>query len=463
MRLQHLFFVAFLLLVGVTQAAGAKYIFLFIGDGMAQQQRLMAEEYQLKFKKKGLVINSMPYQSLTTTFSANAHVTDSAAAGTAIACGEKTKNGYLCIDPSGTRKLTSVATIAQGCGRKVGIVTSVTINHATPAAFYANQISRNNYYEIGLDLIASDFDYFAGGGMAQHNNTKSPAYQGNLYELAAKNGYTVTSSKADFEALKPGVGKVLARGSGGNLPYVINQADNITLAEFTRKGIELLDNPNGFFMMVEGGAIDHCGHNNDAGAMLHETLAFDDAVQEAFVFAEKKPGQVLIIVTGDHETGGLAIGNKGVTFHEGLELLQYQDRSTDNNGNPACGTFMERVNEESKAKADFNIKDLLPLLVECYGMHPDLPENNPLKLTAEEMKSIEEALARHLDPKNKAKRTLQLAVQSVRDRKAGITWSSTGHTDALVPTTAFGPGAEKFKGFNDNTDIAKIIHAILIE
>ncbi|HOG49285.1 MAG TPA: alkaline phosphatase, partial [Lentisphaeria bacterium] len=95
MRFQHLFFAAFLLLVGATQAAGAKYIFLFIGDGMAQQQRLMAEEYQLKFKKKGLVINSMPYQALTKTFSANAHVTDSAASGTAIACCEKTNNGYL--------------------------------------------------------------------------------------------------------------------------------------------------------------------------------------------------------------------------------------------------------------------------------------------------------------------------------------------------------------------------------
>ena len=121
--------------------------------------------------------------------------------GTAIACGEKTKTA-TCALIRRHRKLTSVASSLKGRGRKFGIVTSVTINHATPAAFYANQISRSNYYEIGLDLIASDFDYFAGGGMAQHN-TKSPASTGNLYEPAAKNGYTVTSSKADFEALKP--------------------------------------------------------------------------------------------------------------------------------------------------------------------------------------------------------------------------------------------------------------------
>ena len=452
-----------LLLASAVEAAGAKAVFLFIGDGMAQQQRLLAEEYQLKMAGTGLAINAMPYQVLTRTFSANAHVTDSAAAATAIGCGEKTKNLCLGMDADGTRKLTSVAKTAKARGRKVGIVTSVTINHATPAAFYANQPSRSNYYEIGLDLIASGFDYFGGGGIAQHDNTKSTAYQGNLYDLAAKNGYAVISSQEDFAALKPGAGKVLARGADGALPYAINRAGNLSLADFTRKGIELLDNPNGFFMMVEGGAIDNCGHNNDAGALLQEMLAFDEAVKVALDFAEKHPGQVLVLVTGDHETGGLTVGNKGIAFHDGLELLQHQKCSTDNNVSTPCGTFMERVKEANQDKPDFAIQDPLPILADCYGLHTDLPDDNPMKLTAEEVKSIAEALARHLDPKNKTKRTLQLAVQEVRDRKAGVTWATTGHTAILVVTSAAGPGAEKVKGFIDNTDIATIIRAALEE
>lgn len=463
MRFLQLALLALILLANTGLAAGAKYIFLFIGDGMALQQRMLAEEYQRKMTGAGLAINAMPYQAPTKTHSASAHVTDSAAAGTAIACGEKTRNQVMGMDATGARKLTSIAKTAQAHGRKVGIVTSVTINHATPAAFYANQPSRNNYYEIGLDLVASGFDYFGGGGVSQPDNTKSAAYQGNIYELAVKNGYAVISGKKDFAALKPGIGKVLARGSDGALPYAINQTGNLSLADFTRKGIELLDNPNGFFMMIEGGAIDYCGHNNDAGALLHEMLAFDDAVQVALDFAEKLHDHVLIVVTGDHETGGLTIGNKGIEFHDGLELLQYQKHSTDNNVSSPVGTFTDRVQEAIRARPDFTMTDLLPILADCYGLRADLPDDHPMKLTAEDLKAVSEALARHLDPKSKARRTLPLAVLDVMNRRTGVTWSTTGHTAMPVITSAIGPGADKFMGILDNTDIAKIIRAILEE
>ena len=150
-----------------TEIQPVKYVFLFIGDGMSFPQRQMAEAYVQKTENRRLKINAMPYQAITATHSANAYITDSAAAGTAIACGVKTNNGTLGLTPDG-EQLESIAELAHKNGRKVGIITSVTINHATPAAFYAHNASRSSDYAIGLDLIASGFDYFGGGGVAKN-------------------------------------------------------------------------------------------------------------------------------------------------------------------------------------------------------------------------------------------------------------------------------------------------------
>ena len=135
-----MFFVFIFLMAIVSQAEeirSAKYVFLFIGDGMSVPQRMLAEEYLRRTENRGLRINAMPYQALTTTFSADSFITDSAAAGTAIACGEKTNNRFLGVTPSGKR-LESIAEAAKKNGRKIGIITSVTLTHATPAAFYAH-------------------------------------------------------------------------------------------------------------------------------------------------------------------------------------------------------------------------------------------------------------------------------------------------------------------------------------
>ena len=440
--------ILFLLFLSVFVLYGKnpKYVFLFIGDGMATPQRMVADEFSRKIGRGQLVINTLPFHATTRTASFSSLVTDSAAAATAIACGEKTKNGRIGMDHTGKKSLESVAYVAQKKGKKVGIVTSVTINHATPAGFYGKRPSRSQYYALGLDLINSGFDYFGGGGVAAHDDKKSPEYKGSIYQLAAQKGYTVTKTKAALTALKPGSGKVLARGADGNLPYNIDRKKDVpSLAEFTAKGIELLDNPNGFFMMVEGGAIDWCGHSNEAAGNLYEVLAFDDAVRVALKFAEKHPAETLIIVTGDHETGGMTMGFAGTGYALYVERLALQKCSV--------GEFARKIKDAQKKNRDFSFEDAKKLLTKNFGFKfsGDI-KKDPMVLKPGEIKALQEAFKQN---------KLHSAARIIINSKAGIGWTSGAHTALPVLTTSQGAKAELFTGFIDNTDIAKKLKTIL--
>ena len=429
-----------------------KYIFLFIGDGMSTPQRMLAEEFSRK-KNNGqkLAINTMKYHATTRTASASHVITDSAASATAIACGVKTTNQFLGMDPK-KQPLESVADLAKKKGMKVGIITTVTLNHATPGGFYAKRPSRRMYYEIGLDLVNSPFDYFGGGGLARNNDKKSPSYKGDLYQLAAGKGFKVVRNNKDFHALRKGSGRVLAAGSSGSLPYAIDRDKNTaipTLAQYTAKGIELLDNPKGFFMMVEGGLIDYCGHGNEGGANLREVLAFDKAVRVALDFAKKHPRETLVIVTGDHETGGMTLGR--ASSSPNFDLLARQKCS--------FSAFHSRIHHARKAakKAgkQLSFKDVQKVMTENFSFKfsKDAGEGT-LLLTAGEIKVLETAFA---------KKRLAYAARDLFNQKTGVGWTTTGHTALPVLTTASGQKAELFQGFIENTDIAIKIKSLLLQ
>ena len=430
-----------------------KYIFLFIGDGMSTPQRMIADEFSRVKEGRQLLMNTLPVQATTRSCSANSLVTDSAAAATAIACGEKTNNGMLGVDPKG-RRLESVAEVAKKNGYRIGIVTSITINHATPGGFYAHQKHRSLGYEIGLDLIDSGFEYFGGGGLGKYADyKKSKNYRGNLYELAAKSGYTVVSTKAELLALRPGCGKVFARGAAGQLPFEIDSDGTVaTLAEFTRKGIELLDNPNGFFMMIEGGTIDSCGHANEAAGNLTEVLGLDKAVRVAMEFAQKHPNETLIIVTGDHETGGMTMGFAGTGYNLYMDRLANQTCSRNE--------FIRRVRKAREAKPDLNYEYVKPMLEKAFGFK--FSGKGPMVITANEEKELKKAFVTSKDGKTRV-RALQLGKTAgiIMSHKAGIGWTSGAHTALPVLTTSWGKGSENFTGFIENTDIAKKLKAVL--
>ena len=448
--MKKILFGAFVCASAVAFAAAPKYVFVFIGDGMSTPQRLMAEDFSKRTGRGELAMNHLARRTETATKSANKVVTDSAAAATAIACGEKTDNGMLGMRPDGTR-IESVAAVAKKAGRKVGIVTTVTIVHATPAGFYAHNRSRGDSRAIAMDLVKSGFDYFAGGGIGGWTQPKGGYFDtnGNFvkleegreavpgidpYSLWQTNGYTfVKDDLAAFKALKPGRPVWCVFGESG-MDYALDRdGSQPTLAEIVEKGIELLDGPDGFFLMCEGGKVDYAGHANDAGGSVAEQLSLDDAVKVATRFAKAHPGETLIVTTGDHETGGLIRGITGAGAAFDPALLTHQ-RCT-------ASKFSSILKNAQEKNAAFSFDDAMALVRENFGLGGPVPltdaDRDELKKAFEQKKPAEFAGA--------AKRILSA--------HAGLAWKSGGHTALPTMTTAEGPGSEILEGMTDNTEI----------
>lgn len=426
-----------------------KYVFLFIGDGMSIPQRMMADEFQRLSGKGGLSINSMPDSAFTYTRSNNSFITDSAASGTAIACGAKTDNGKIGVSPE-NKKLESIAKVAKQSGKSVGIITSVTINHATPAAFYAHNSSRGNYYEIALDMLESNFDFFGGGGVEASNDKKSKSYKGDIYELAKESGYKVIlRDTSAFNALKNGDKKVMAFGEKGALEYAIDSKSGLRIKDFLAKAIELLEsNPQGFFIMTEGGKIDWMCHANDAATVIKETIDFDKAVDVALAFAKKHPSETLIVVTGDHETGGLTLGFAGTGYSSHINLLANQKYSRDK--------LEQKFRSLKKKNPDLDFEGAKDFISENLGLKFDDNAKDILSLKKSELEELQNSFEKNVVKKDKIGNFI-LALTKCLDNKSAIAWTSGAHTALPVCTSAYGVQSFLFSGTIDNTDISKIL------
>ena len=437
-----------------------KYAFLFIGDGMGVAQVNLTEAYLAAIEnKKGfeqLSFTQFPEAGLVKTNANNRFITCSAAAGTAFATGYKTNINRIATDSTGSVPFKSIATICKENGMKVGILTSVSIDHATPAVFYANDSLRSDYFEIGVDLANSNFDYFGGGGFRKPDGELN-GQQVNVIELAQQNGFTYVNSTEDLTELMAGDDKIIAvypellAGSAA-MPYVIDQPSGPTLADFTTKGIELLKNENGFFMMVEGGKIDWACHSDDAATAIQETIAFDEAVQVALEFYKKHSDETLIIVTADHETGGLALGAQKTKYESYYEFLQYQKVSIDK-----FSQLLADFEKTLSGNYESDLDNLLDLVSENFGLGKEIP------LTEEDKSKLWFAFEKTLKSKNAGTTMysdfppLSEVIVKMVSEKAGVGWTTYSHTGINVPIYAIGPGAELFSGVIDNTDIPEIM------
>ena len=289
--------------VQYSQAAEAEYpeplsVILMIGDGMGYEHVKIAKWVEVG-KNANLTMETLPYSYSVTTHSADAQITDSAAAATAYATGVKTNNNWVSIAPNGT-ELQTILEMAQINGKSTGVITTTTIQHATPAAFMTHVESRGDSSIITQQIIESaGVDVLMGGGSAFFSE-----YQ---IEFMVANGYSLAEDKSTLEGITSG--KVLGLFSEGQMYYEQERDINLTpsIWEMTNKSLEILSqDPDGFFLMVEGGRIDHGGHDNSKVDVVLEAIAFDNAIEVALSYVENHSNTILI-VTADHETGGLMI------------------------------------------------------------------------------------------------------------------------------------------------------------
>lgn len=388
-----------------------KYIFLFIGDGMGLNQVFLAEKYNEYFKQPPLVFMDAAWKfGLVKTECADSNkITDSGAAGTAIACGQKTKYGS--IGEYNAKPLQSIAEYLHSKNFKIGLITSVPVNHATPACFYGHEPTRSNYDNLVNDLTESKFDFFAGGGFLTGNAYTSKNIYKNFNQVLDKlktNKFQLVLNDDELKKLgkKCNFPLMVIDTAIRNKQYSIKNAyideKNALpftldfpeyegkLAQFTEAAENVLYNENGFFIMVEGGKIDWACHDNDALAAIYEINAFNDAIKIAYNFYLKYPENTLIVITADHETGGMALG--------------------------------AGYDEYSKSPAN------------SYALYVS-------KLSAQ---------------KNSYMFSDSTTIRNINNA-AQIGWTTNEHTSAPVGIWAIGPGSENFTGIMNNSELKEKI------
>lgn len=453
--MKRLAYLCLLLLVcACAYAQQAKYVFFFIGDGMGVNQVNVTEMYraalQGRIGTERLVFGNFPVAGIATSYSASNPITDSAAGGTALATGTKTYNGAIGVDTD-KQPLQSVAARAKASGKKVAILTTVGINHATPAAFYGHQPDRGMYDEIAREMPASGFDFFAGSGILRSDKERVPS----LEPVMEEGGYAIAHGMDEYREKSGDADKMLLLqpedADDNSLPYAIDRKDgDMTLAQMTEAAIDFLmkEKNRGFFLMAEGGKIDWACHSNDLATVVNEVIDFDNAIKVAYEFYKKHPKETLIVVSADHETGGLGMGTSGYKMN--LKALAGQRMSEDG--------LSLRITDLRKEK-NVSWEQMKELLSETMGFWSE----SPLSWKHERMlrDEFEKTFVRHKVEFSESlyarSESLAAVAVEVMSQIAKLGWTTGSHTAEYVPVYAVGAGSDKFMGKMDNTDIPKRI------
>ncbi len=432
--------------------------------------QVQAAALYLGSKQKGITTQHLSFMDFPTigtieTYDSYSYIPDSASAGTAIATGNSTESSKIGMDTSGKTKYETIAErLKQEKGYKIGIVTTVYLNHATPAAFYAHQTSRNMYYEIGLDMIQSGFDYFGGGGL--YNTTNGGKAQ-NLYTLAQQAGYKVINDSASANKLKAGDGKVIVVPPASDeehvtVPYRMDAtANDWKLSDYVNKGIEMLGTDTGFFMMVESGKIDWACHANDSNAAVSEVLALDDAVKTAMEFYQKHPNETLILVTGDHETGGMSLGYANMEYTLYPQYLQKQTMSFTHFNDTYIVNY-----KANKPSFDSVLKDIQKVFGIIAPQNETGTSDKKLVMTNGELQRLKTAYDMTLKSQSNSSdygsyEPLTITANAILNHHIGIGFSTYFHTAAPLPLYAVGAGAQGFSGLYRNNEICLRLYKLL--
>lgn len=439
--------------LSLTCAAEApKYVFLFIGDGMGMGHVAATQAYlrEVKGEPDGLLMLNFPVAGICSTYSANSRVTDSAAAGSAIATGVKTNNSMVGMNAD-TIPTYSFAKTLKEQGYGIGVVSTCAPDDATPAAFYAHVPKRHQFYDIGKDMAVSDFDFFAGADLRGKTVDGKPT---DLLDRLAANGYDVV--RGEDAARKSASRKIVMLNTDtrhdNNIGYAIDSIPGVlTLPQITSTTLDHLMKytPESFFMMVENGNVDHSAHSNDGGGVIKDLINLDQSIAIAYEFYKAHPDETLIVVTADHDTGGMANGDLGTFSRTNLGYIDYQKMHKD--------TFADWCSANKGNNISWD--EMKSFLSDKLGFWTNVPisekEEKKLRETFDKVfvEGSDESLKTWYHDFN----VFAEEVYQTLNRHTGLYWTSHTHTGNYVPVFAVGVGAEKFSTMNDNTEISKKI------
>ncbi|HQO13570.1 MAG TPA: alkaline phosphatase, partial [Petrotogaceae bacterium] len=402
----------------LTALSAVKNIILFIGDGMGTAAVDLSRMVLLGKEKLWDFENTI-YIGLQKTYSENLLTTDSAAAATALSSGYKTANGLLGTLSNGTTT-KSILKAFRETGRSAGLITTVTVTHATPAGFCVSMPDRDELAIADEYAKTKPFDLIMGGGrqyfMPKNSTVSKRTDNINLIKDFQNCGYTYISNTAQLSELTGKTPKILGLFSDSSMPNALDKrflnSSVPTLAQMTRAALTVLgSNPKGFFLMVESGKIDFRAHANDTAGTVWEVNELNEAFKEALSFLNKDT-DTLIIVTADHETGGLTL------LYPRLQLIKSQKATN------------ELIVSLIKNK---DISQSLKTVNELTGIK-DINEEDIIKI--------------------KESSTPEIELSKILNERYEVRWSTVGHTCSNVNVYAFGKKAELFTGVYENTELA---------
>lgn len=456
MKIRYIILSVITLIASLSVSAKVRYVFYFIGDGMGMGHVNTTQYYNRMVlgNDTPLLMMQFPIASQAQTYSASAPITDSAAAGTALSTGSKTRNYTIGLAPDTITPLISIARKLKDDGWGVAVLSSCAADDATPAAFYAHQVDRNMFYEINLDAAASGYDFLGGASL---RGVRKPEQAKEVYSALKKAGYAITHNPDSVTLLGSDRVMLLAdpdkRGNDNSIGYTVDSLQGaMTVAQMTQAALNHLmkQSPDQFFMMVEDGEIDHASHANDAGAAIKDILSFQDAIKVAYDFYKQHPDETLIIVTADHDTGGMAIGSR--TNRVNLNLIDSQRISKDK--------FSDYCRSLIRNNESMSWDEMKKFLSDKLGFWTTVP------ITENETKDLQVLFDKAIVAReSQDQRTLynnfnQFAVKvfDLFNSHVGTSFISGNHTANPVPVFAIGAGADNFKKALNNIEIPLLIY-----
>lgn len=424
-----------------TRRKVAKNIIFCCSDGMSTGAMTMVDHFsQINEGSRSywawLMNQSYAVNGLMDTASLSSSVTDSAAASSSWGSGCRIINGQLNTYPDGT-ELKPIWQILKEHGMRVGVATTATVTHATPAGFCINSMRRDDEAGIAEKYLQAGIDVILGGG-ERFFSADTREDKKDLYNQYSRASYVVARERD--ELLKNvGASKMLGIFSPSHMPYTVDHTysaelrrDVPTLAEMSRVAIESLrKSPNGFALQIEGARVDHAAHPNDLAGLFYDQVAFEEAVKVAIDFA-LRDGETLVIVTSDH--GNANPGLNGVGREYGLSNGMFETVKGMRSSYQAMGNELQAANTVPELQSLFKVKLGLEVSSEHCQQLLDARKNNPLR-----------GLTLYGYP------TAHLAM--VLGSYTGVGWTSGAHTSDHTIVTAIGPGAELFRGLVKNTDV----------